>query len=255
MAIINSPTNFRVLNWAKLKNKVYRDKQKLFMVEGFHPVQEAHKAGALQEIICTDNEAAVAARFVKSNLLSGNKNFDVPQHQVTYAVMEKLTSLATPTKLIGICRQPSPAPCTNSVLLIDQIHHPGNLGTIIRSAVAFNVGTIVLNNSVDVYNQKVIQASRGLIFHINIIKSPLQGFILQLKKDGYQIIGTDVRDGIDLRQAQAAEKRAILLGNEGDGVGVDLLGLCDIKVNIKMNEKCESLNVGVAASIIMHGLT
>jgi len=54
MAIINSPTNFRVLNWTKLKNKVYRDKQKLFLVEGFHPVQEAYKAGALKEIICTE---------------------------------------------------------------------------------------------------------------------------------------------------------------------------------------------------------
>jgi len=241
MSIINSPTNFRVLNWTKLKNKTYRDKQKLFPVEGFHPVQEAHKTGALQEIICTEK----------------NSNFDVPQHQVTYPVMEKLTSLATPTKLIGICRQLPQAPCTNSVLLIDQIHHPGNLGTIIRSAVAFGVGTIVLNNSVDVYNQKVIQASQGLIFHINIIKSPgtrLEGFILQLKEDGYQIIGTDVRHGQDPRNVKAAEKRAILLGNEGDGVGTNLLDLCDINVNIKMNEKCESLNVGVAASIIMFGL-
>ena len=238
MAIINSLTNFRVLNWAKLKNKTYRDKQRLFLAEGFHPVQEAYKAGALQEIICTEI----------------NKNFDIPQHQVTYPVMEKLTSLATPTKLIGICHQPAVKPCASSVLLIDQIHHPGNLGTIIRNAVAFNVDTIVLNNSVDVYNQKVIQASQGLIFHINIIKSPIKGFILQLKKDGFQIIGTDVRHGQDLRKVQAAEKRAILLGNESDGVGENLLELCDIKVNIKMNKNCESLNVGVAAGIIMHGL-
>jgi len=168
--------------------------------------------------------------------------------------MEKLTSLATPTKLIGICAQLPPVPCTSSVLLIDQIHHPGNLGTIIRSAVAFGVGTIVLNNSVDVYNQKVIQASQGLIFHINIVKSPLQDFILRLKNDGYQIIGTDVRQGIDPREVRTVEKRAILLGNEGDGVGGDLLELCDVNVNIKMDEKCESLNVGVAASIIMFGL-
>ena len=239
MAVINSLNNFRVLQWSKLKNKMYRDKQNLFIVEGYHLVQEAYKANCLRELITTEK----------------NSSFDVETYQVTHDVMAKLSSLATPTKIIGICSRKDETSYGGSILLVDQIHHPGNLGTIIRSAVAFNVDTVVLNNSVDVYNQKVIQASQGMIFHINIIKSPIKGFIADLKKQGFQIIGTDVKDGVDLHCVKADKKRAVLVGNEGDGVGSELLGMCDIKVNIKMNEKCESLNVGVAASIILYGLS
>ncbi|MCL2593289.1 MAG: RNA methyltransferase [Defluviitaleaceae bacterium] len=239
MSIINSTTNFRVLQWGKLKNKIHRDKQKLFIVEGYHLVSEAYKANCLKEVISTEK----------------NNTFSVPSYQVTYDVMEKLSSLATPTKVLGICYQKEESHYGNNILLVDQIHHPGNLGTIIRSAVAFNVDTIVLNNSVDVYNQKVVQATQGMIFHINIIKSPIKDFILTLRKQNYQIIGTDVKDGLSLNSVKANKKRAVLVGNEGDGVGDELLDICDIKVNIKMNEKCESLNVGVATSIILFNLS
>lgn len=238
MSIINSTKNFRVLQWVKYKNKVHRDKKGQFIVEGYHLVSEAQKAGCLKEVITVGD----------------NSNFNVPSYQVTYEVMERITSLATPTKIIGICECRQSTSYGDNILLIDQIHHPGNLGTIIRSAVAFNVDTIILNNSVDIYNQKVVQATRGMLFHINIIKTPIADIIKELKSKDYQIIGTDVTHGIDLHNAKAKNKRAILIGNEGDGVGDDLLNLCDIKVNIKMNSKCESLNVGVAASLVLYEL-
>jgi TrmH family RNA methyltransferase len=131
------------------------------------------------------------------------------------------------------------------------VHHPGNLGTIIRSAVAFHIDTIVLNESVDIYNQKVIQATQGMLFHVNIRKAPLKATMLDLKNAGYQLIGTDVREGVRLDDFQAEAKHAILFGNEGKGLGDDLLGLRDVKVNIPMNPLCESLNVGVAAGILL----
>ena len=236
--MINSTTNFRVLQWCKLKDKTQRDKKKLFLSEGYHLVSEAYKAGRLQEIITTEKHGG----------------FDVPTFQVTSDVMQKISSLATPTKIIGVCSQKEEDSYRDSILLVDQIHHPGNLGTIIRNAVAFDVDTIVINNSVDVYNHKVIQSSQGMVFHINVIKRPINDFCQELKTQGYQIIGTDVKEGQSLRTIKTAAKRAVLLGNEGDGLGDDLLGLCDIKINIEMNEKCESLNVGVAAGIILYGL-
>ncbi|MCL2285737.1 MAG: RNA methyltransferase [Firmicutes bacterium] len=235
MAIINSVNNFRVLQWCKLKDKKIRDKQKLFIVEGYHLVLEAHKTGCLKEVITTEK----------------GSNFNVPVHQVTDDVMAKMSSLATHTKILGICRRREDEPYCDSILLVDQVHHPGNFGTIIRNAVAFGVDTIVVNNSVDVYNQKVIQSSQGMIFHINIIKSPIQEFVLRLKEEGYQVIGTDVNEGVSLNGLKANKKRAVLVGNEGDGLGGDLLDMCDVKVNIEMSEKCESLNVGVATGIIL----
>jgi len=239
MAIINSTNNFRVVQWNKLKNKATRDKASLFMAEGYHLVSEAFRSNCLKEVITTEK----------------NKPFDTDTYHVTFDVMEKLSSLATPTKIIGICQQQEKRNHMGNVLLVDQIHNPGNLGTIIRSAVAFNYDTIVLNNSVDVYNHKVIQSTQGMIFHLNIIKSPIKDFILDLKEENYQIIGTDVREGINLHDVKPSKKHAVLVGNEGDGVSDDLLDICDIKVNIKMNEKCESLNVGVAASIVLFSLS
>ena len=233
--MINSQNNFRVLQWAKLKDKNHRDKQKLFIVEGYHLVSEAYKADCLKEVITTEKTGG----------------FDIETYQVTQDVMKKLSSLATPTKIIGICRQKDECDYSSSILLVDQVHHPGNLGTIIRSAVAFNVDTIAVSNSVDAYNQKVIQSTQGMIFHINIIKRPIIDLIPDLKRQGYQIIGTDVKEGQSLTTVKVAEKRAVLVGNEGDGLSGELLNMCDVKVKIEMNEKCESLNVGVATSIIL----
>ncbi|MCL2501030.1 MAG: RNA methyltransferase [Defluviitaleaceae bacterium] len=239
MAVINSVNNFRVKQWIKLKNKPQRDKQRQFIAEGYHLVSEAYKAGRLLEFISLEKDT----------------RFDVPSYQVTYEVMERLTSMATSAKALGICARQKEGEYGDVILLADQIHHPGNLGTIIRSAVAFGVDTIALANSVDVYNPKVIQASQGMLFHINIINRDMKDFLLTLKDEGYQIIGTDVREGVPLRDVKPNTKRAILIGNEGDGLGDGLLNECDIKVNIKMNDKCESLNVGVAASIILYGLS
>ena len=239
MAIINSLSNFRVLQWAKLKDKNHRDKQKLFIVESYHLVLEAYKANCLAEVITTEKSS----------------DFDLATYQVSHDVMKKLSSLATPTKIMGICRQKDESDYGDNILLVDQIHHPGNLGTIIRSAVAFNVDTIVVNSSVDAFNQKVIQSTQGMIFHINIIKRPISNFIGELKNQGYQIIGTDVKEGRSPNTIKAAPKRAVLIGNEASGVSDELLDACDVKVNIEMNEKCESLNVGVAASIILYCLT
>lgn len=238
MKEINSTTNFRVIQWLKLKEKENRNAKKMFIVEGYHSVLEAYKTKYLKEVITTENTC----------------EFDVPTYKVRNDVMKRLSSLATPHKIIGICEQKNESNYGNSILIVDKINHPGNLGTIIRSAVAFNVDTIVINESVDVYNQKVIQATQGMIFHLNIIKAPLDDFISELRNKNYQIIGTDVREGIKLDDFKPKEKHALLVGNEGNGLDDDLLNKCDVKINIEMNKKCESLNVGVATGIILHQL-
>jgi len=241
MAVINSLNNFRVLQWHKLKDKAHRNKQRLFMAEGYHLVSAADKAGFLKEVITTESDT----------------EFNAPSYQATFEVMEKLSSLATPTKYIGICFQKEADNYKDSILIADQIHHPGNLGTIIRNAAAFNVDTVAVDNGVDVYNAKTIQSTQGTIFNVNIVQRPLKTFIESLKRQEYQIIGTDVKEGISIESAKIgkickiSKKRAVLIGNEAFGLGDELLDMCDIKIKIDMNEKCDSLNVGVAAGIIL----
>ena len=167
--------------------------------------------------------------------------------------MKKLTELDTPNKIIGIVKENTPLPIGNKILILDNIQDPGNLGTIIRSSVAFDIDTIVLSpNTVDIYNPKVIRSTQGMIFYTNIITLKLKEFIDELKTKNYTIFGTNVRNGKNIKEITLPEKFALVLGNEGQGVSKEIESLCDDNIYIKMSSKCESLNVSVATSILLY---
>ena len=139
------------------------------------------------------------------------------------------------------------------ILILDNIQDPGNLGTIIRSAVAFNIDTIVLSNdTVDLYNPKVVRANQGMMFHINILRRNTIKFINELKNKDYKIVGTKVTNGHNVKEASIYSHFALVIGNEGKGISKDIEELCDEYLYIKMNEQCESLNASVAASILLY---
>lgn len=157
---------------------------------------------------------------------------------------------------MGICYKLKEKEFGNRILVLDGVQDPGNLGTIIRSAVAFNCDTLILSqNTVDVYNSKVIRASQGLIFNLNIIVKDIKDVINNLKNEDYDIIGTKVDDGIDIRNIKVPEKFVLVMGNEGQGVSDEVLDLCTSYAHIKMDDNCESLNVGVATSIMLYELS
>ena len=167
--------------------------------------------------------------------------------------MKKLTELDTPNKIIGIVKKNTPLPIRNKILILDNIQDPGNLGTIIRSSVAFDIDTIVLSpNTVDIYNPKVIRSTQGMIFYTNIITLELKEFINEIKTKNYTIFGTNVRNGKNIKEITLPEKFALVLGNEGQGVSKEIESLCDDNIYIKMSSKCESLNVSVATSILLY---
>jgi len=140
-------------------------------------------------------------------------------------------------------------------LALDDIQDPGNLGTIIRSAVAFNIDSIILSKeTVDLYNPKVLRATQGMIFNMNIITRDLVPFISLLKDDNYKIYSTNVVNGKEIKTLEKVSKYAIIMGSEGQGVKKEIGDMSDENIYIKMNPLCESLNVGVAASIILYEL-
>ena len=142
-----------------------------------------------------------------------------------------------------------------NVLMLDQVSDPGNLGTIIRSSVAFGIDTIILGRGcVSVYNPKVVRATEGQMFHLNIIERHLEQAIEDLRSEGYKIYATDVEEGETLYKTDFAPKTAIVMGNEGAGVSSEIKSMSDEYLYIEMNETCESLNVGVATSIILYEL-
>ena len=137
-------------------------------------------------------------------------------------------------------------------MLLDHIQDPGNLGTIIRSAVAFNFSTIIVSeDTVDFYNDKVIRSSEGMIFNINLVKDDLLSIIPVLKEKGYKIYGTDVKKGKNIKTIDN-KQCAIIIGSEGKGMSIEVKELCDDFIYINMSKTCESLNAAFASSIIMY---
>ena len=238
METIYSKDNTKIKNLSKLLNKKYRDIENKFIVEGEHLVEEAYKSNKLLEIIKTEDYIC---------------DLDVPTTNVTYDVIKKLSNTMNPQKIMGIVSKLKEREIGNKVLLIDELQDPGNLGTIIRSSVAFNIDTIVLSeNTVDLYNDKVIRSSEGMLFKINILKKDIKETINNLKKNNYTVYGTKVTNGTNLKNATFKDKIAFIVGNEGNGIRKEILDLCDEYLYIPMNNNCESLNVAIATSIILY---
>ena len=238
--LYSSVDNDKIKDLKKLHNKKYRDKKNMFLVEGTHLVLEAYKTGYLRELLLEENE-----------LLP----LDVMTYYMTNNVKNYLSELESPTNVIGVCQKKEGKLTGNRIVYLDCVQDPGNLGTIIRSCVAFNIDTLVLSkDTVDLYNSKVIRASQGLIFHLNIIVADINEFAGSLKDAGYKIYGTKVTHGKSLKTIEKVSKFVIIMGNEGNGISELSEEFCDEFIYIDMNDKCESLNVGVATSIILYEL-
>lgn len=240
--VITSLDNDNVKKWKKLCKKKYRDEFGIYLVEGEHLVEEAYKSGVLDKVIVLDGED-----YSYDNIV-----------YVSYEVMKAISSLDTPNKIMGVCKKKENIEIVGKrFLLLDGIQDPGNLGTIVRSAVAFNIDTIILSDdTVDLYNPKVLRSTQGMIFHTNIFSYDIVAFINILKSMGITVYGTDVNNGMDARELSDLDKTsfALVMGNEGNGVRKEVKELCDKNLYINMNENVESLNVGVATSILLYEL-
>ena len=239
--LITSLNNDHIKEIIKLKEKKYRDLSNTFLVEGRHLVLEAHRENKIRELILEQDELFplnVNTLYVSSN------------------VMKKLSDLSTPSNVMAVVEKLEEKEIGEKILVLDNIQDPGNLGTIIRSAVAFNFDTIVLSpNTVDLYNPKVVRSTQGMMFHTNIIIREPVSFINELKNEGYKIVGTKVTNGVDVRKSKTYSHFALIIGNEGKGMSEELSELCDEYLYIKMNDQCESLNAAVAASILMYEIS
>lgn len=238
--IITSLENKEIKKITKLKSKKYRDELQEFIVEGEHLVEESYKNKILKKIILLENT---------------DIDIDVEKIYVNHDVMKKISNLDSPPKVIGICKLLEEKEIGNRVLILDGIQDPGNLGTIIRSAVAFNIDTIILSNdTVDMYNSKVIRSTQGMLFYINIIRTDLMEVLPELKKKNYTLYTTNVTNGTDIKNCEKQNKFALIVGNEGNGVSKKVSDYADYTIYIKTNNNVESLNVAVATSILLYEL-
>ena len=239
MKKITSVNNEYIKELVRLHEKKHRDEQQRFLVEGYHLLLEAKDL--LEKVLIVDEKDEVIG---VENIL------------VTNEIINKVGFTKTPQPIIGVCRYfPKHTLIGERFLLLDCLQDPGNIGTLVRSAVGFDIDMVVLSDdSVDLYNDKFIRATQGALFKTKVIVAQLEKVVGELKKQKIKIIGTSLETSKDLEEIAGEKKYAIILGNEASGVSKNLLEMTDVNVKIKINPALESLNVGVAGGIFMHYL-
>lgn len=222
----------------KLKDASFSKKENKLLIESEHLIEMSSEY--LLEV------------FVLKPIKLDNK---ITQYIVSKEIMEKLSSGKSPAKVIGIVKSMVKPINKDSQILVflDNLQDPGNVGTILRSALAFGFKDIVLSDdSASIFNSKVIQASQGSIFKLNI-SIENKNIVKQLKEGGFTVVSTSLGENtININDfIQLPPKMVLILGNEGNGISEDLLKISDSRIYIPI-ENIDSLNVGVAAGIVFY---
>ena len=241
---ITSVNNKLIKETAKLQQRKYRDESGLFLIEGSKGVDEALSCGIdLNQLF----------------VLTGYDEFNQYNPiEVTEAVMSKMSDTKTPPKVLAIAKQPKNEwkNTYKKVILLEDIKDAGNLGTILRTACAFNIDALILyGDTVDLYNPKCVRASVGNlwkvpVFHIKDVEE------LKNKFTSYERIATlpKAADTVWLNDYIPHEKVLIMFGTESSGLSEPLKNYATKNVTIEMSDKVESLNLSVSAGVILYKL-
>lgn len=242
--MLTSLQNTKVKEWKKLHKRKFRNQTGLFLVEGFHLVEELIKSDwEIEELIVREG-----TNFSESG--------EVPVTNVSPAVFAAIAETETPQGIAAVVRQKKwnfqPGSLT---LMVDAVQDPGNVGTLIRTADAAGFDQVILGTgTVDVFNDKVIRATQGSIFHIPFSSGDLSDFIAPLKENGAEIWASALQGAEPFQQLHSPERAALIVGNEGKGIQEDLLNQADQRVYIPIYGQAESLNVGIAGAVLMYHL-
>ena len=234
--IITSKNNDKIKYAVSLKESKNRKKEGKFIGEGKKALELALQAGLVDEV------------FSYETLLIDEA---IPQFLVNEEVMKKLSSTVNPEGVIFIAKIPEfKKDNFKKILFLDSINDPGNLGTLVRTALAFNYGAVVTSpDSVSIYNEKALAACKGANYLIPVFQDELASY-----KDGYQIIVSTLKDeSIDLEEVKLEDKFVLVLGNEAHGVSHNTEKLASLFVKIPINN-INSLNVSIAGGILMYKL-
>ena len=180
--------------------------------------------------------------------LSGTNHKDAVE--VSEPVMKKLTKTNHVPPVAAVAKIPIRKTVSKRVLILEHVQDPGNVGTLIRTALAFGFETVVLDRSADPYSAKVLRSTQGAVFDITILEMDVAAF--KKTYPNHTLIGTDLKGKTEAKMP--VEPYALILGNEGSGMDEFTLRQCDTLIRIPI-DSIDSLNVGIAGGIIMHALS
>ncbi|HKM10826.1 MAG TPA: RNA methyltransferase [Bacilli bacterium] len=234
---ISSKKNPYIQSLIALQNTAKSKEAGLFLVDGWHLVDMGRNAGILEALI----------------LLTPNENYDeVDQYIVNEEIIDKLKSVATNPGVIGVLkRAPRSLVGGTRLLLLDHIQDPGNLGNLLRSALAFNYdGVLVTPGCADIFHPKVLAATQGAFFFLPVQEITLSG-IEDLQREGYQLIVSTLQKATPLANVDIPDLLILVIGNEGHGVDEEIISRADQLVKIPISG-LDSLNAASAGAILLY---
>lgn len=252
MEVIQSADNPIIKEVKKLKEKRFRSQYNQFLVEGFRFTEEALKSEFRVSKVILSEESLIKFQELNFNTLIQK---ETKLHIVKDNLFKALCSTETPQGIIGVVENKFIEPENKSgfYILADKIQDPGNMGTIIRTADAAGaLGVIYTKGTVDIYNEKTLRSTMGSIFHIPIIYDENLDITKGLRENGFKVVVSSLEAESNFFQLKFKDKIIIAVGNEGSGIGKEVYELGDLKTKIPMPGKAESLNVSIAASIMMY---
>lgn len=226
-----------------LKTKKARMKNRQYTIEGIKSVRDAIEAGAKIDFIAISDKLTETFDFDRIYMVSDE-------------IFPPLCDTDTPQGVIAVINMPESdeeALDRDLYLLCDKVNDPGNMGTIIRICDAADCGLLLMEDTVDIYGPKTVRASMGSFFHIRAKQGLTKEDILRMKEAGYKVISGALSDKtIDFKDADYSGKTIIVVGNEANGISEDILSISDTIVKIPIYGRAESLNVAVAASLLVY---
>ena len=242
MTIITSKANSVVKNAKKLHQKKYR--KSAYLIEGWHLFEEAVQAGVrIEKIFALESYQDQLAAFPQTVWVSEE-------------ILRDLADTQTPQGIVAVLQKEEvglPDLHQGKYLFLEDVQDPGNVGTMIRTADAAGfTGVIVSDKSADLYSLKTLRSMQGSHFHLPIYRMPLVSFVEEAKKSNLPILATTLsRESKDYRELSPLEDFVLVMGNEGQGISSVMAESADQLVHISMKGRAESLNVAVAAGILM----
>ena len=255
---ITSGDNSRIRLVRKLSTRKGRSTEGRFAVEGRNLVSEVLERGLDVDFIMIPAGAADdAPEFIKNCIRSRDMTVcEIPEREFS-----TLTDAGGGIGMLAVVKQQACGPelidsldADDNLLVLDRIQDPGNMGTLIRTAVAAGYRAIIaMSGTVDIYSPKVLRATAGMIFEIPVIYVTGEEKLRDiLKRSGRRIAVTAVDGGVPYYEEDLSKGIALIIGNEGSGVSGAMIEMADVKVTLPMRGRIESLNAAVAAAILMY---
>ena len=254
MQVISSKDNELVKHIRKLKEKKYRDLSQEYIIEGIKLIREAIKENArIKQIIVCDN-------CLDTEVIPKDIMYEVAKYEciyVTEKVFISISDVSTPQGILAVVKRNKEDKSIDYkqdiIVVLDDIQDPGNLGTILRTVDSVGLNQIIVSKgTADCYNTKVIRSTMGAIFRVNIIEcEDLEKTLKEIQENDFKVVVTSLQTKKSLYDIEF-NKKAIVIGNEANGVEKKIQNMADEKIKIPMLGKTESLNASVATGVVLY---